>query len=108
MAIGHAQRERKATLLEGGIIIVIIAVVAVAVGAFEYRWITQPPPSSTLLDINTATVNELTTLPEIDESTATKIVTGRPYNRTGELVEKDIIPQTTYDKIRDQIVAKQR
>jgi len=105
------QKEREVTLFATAIIAILIAVVAAAIGGFEVWWINQPPPSSPsamLLDINTATVRELTTLSGIDQSIAEKIVTERPYNRTDNLVEKNIIPQATYDKIKDQIVAKQK
>jgi len=105
------QEERDVTLCAAPIIIILIAIVAAAVGGFEVWWIHQPPlssTSSTLLDINTATVNELTTLSVIDQSTAEKIVTERPYNRTDVLVEKNIITQATYDKIKDQVEAKQK
>ncbi|MDE3042908.1 MAG: helix-hairpin-helix domain-containing protein [Nitrospirota bacterium] len=105
------QKEREVTLYGFAIIAILIAVVAAAIGGFEVWWINQPSPSSpssTLLDINTATVRELTTLLGIDQSTAEKIVTERPYIRSDDLVEKNIIPQATYDKIKDQIVASQK
>jgi hypothetical protein len=105
------QKEREFTLFASAIIVILIAVLAAAFGGFEVWWINQPlpsSPSSTLLEINTATVKELTTLSGIDQSTAEKIVTERPYNRTDVLVWKNIIPQATYDKIKDQIVAKQK
>jgi DNA uptake protein ComE-like DNA-binding protein len=91
-------------------IIILIVLVTVAVTSVEVWWITQPPvdQSPSPLNINTATVSELTALSGIDPSTAEKIVSERPYNRKDDLVEKNIITQTTYDKIKDQIVAKQK
>ena len=68
-------------------------------------WHYQP---TFLLDINTATVSELTVLSGVDEPTAEKIIDGRPYTRKDELVQKKIIPQATFDKIKDQIVARQK
>ena len=59
------------------------------------------------LDINTAPVSELETLPGIGETYSKKIVENRPYKRKDELVKKKIVPQATYDKIKDHIIAKQ-
>ena len=60
-----------------------------------------------LMDINTAPAAELETLPGIGDAYSKKIVENRPYKRKDELVKKKIIPQATYDKIKDQIIAKQ-
>ena len=60
-----------------------------------------------LLDINTAPASELETLSGIGEAYSKKIVENRPYKRKDELVKKKIVPQATYDKIKDQIIAKQ-
>ncbi len=59
------------------------------------------------LDINTATKEELMKLPGIGEAYSTKIIEGRPYKSKDELVRKKIIPQATYDKIKNEIVAHQ-
>jgi competence protein ComEA len=68
-------------------------------------------PSSTAaadkLDINPATKDQLKALPGIGDAYSQKIVDGRPYRTKLDLIHKNIIPQSTYDKIKDQIIAQQ-
>jgi competence protein ComEA len=66
-----------------------------------------PAPAPAPVDINSASKADLSQLPGIGDVYSSKIIAGRPYKTKTDLVNRKIIPQATYDKIRSLIVATQ-
>jgi competence protein ComEA len=101
-----------------GLLTLLVSVSLVAVPAFAQGKSTdkKAEPSTTkgdtkskteLIDINSATKQQLMTLPGIGDAYAQKIIDNRPYHGKNDLVQKNIIPKATYDKISAEIIAKQ-
>ena len=63
--------------------------------------------AATTVDINSATLDELKALPGVGDAYAQKIVDGRPYKGRNELLDKKILPEAVYGKVRLLVKARQ-
>ncbi len=63
------------------------------------------PDEGRLVDLNRASLDQLKTLPGIDEPTARSIIAGRPYRTGDELVQKRILSEAAYETIKDRVTA---
>ena len=64
------------------------------------------PPATTLIDINSASRDDLMSLDGIGEVRADAIIRARPFRAKTELVERRLIPEALYDKIADKVMAR--
>jgi DNA uptake protein ComE-like DNA-binding protein len=69
---------------------------------------TKSQPAGELLDINSASAEDLDKLPGVGPARAKAIITHRPYFGKDDLVNKKIIPSNVYAQIKDKIIARQK
>lgn len=99
---------RKPNLLVLLITLIVAATaISVPLQAQAPKVTAAPAKPAELLDLNSATIDQLKGLAGIGDVYSKKIVDGRPYQRKDQLVSKGILPQATYDKIKDLVIAKQ-
>ncbi|HRO60121.1 MAG TPA: helix-hairpin-helix domain-containing protein [Burkholderiaceae bacterium] len=65
-------------------------------------------PASARIDVNSASADELQTLKGIGPARADAIIAGRPYAGKDDLIRRKIVPQSVYDEIKDEIIARQK
>jgi DNA uptake protein ComE-like DNA-binding protein len=75
-------------------------------GATSPSATTAPVNKTDMVDLNSATAAELKGLPGVSDADAAKIIQGRPYIDKNQLVAKKVVSETTYEKIKDHVVAK--
>jgi competence protein ComEA len=87
----------------------MLLALAVVFAAPSAPTVTLPAQAeAALLDINSASKDQLDALPGIGSARAEAIIKNRPYNGKDDLVQRKIIPQNVYNGIKDKIIARQK
>jgi DNA uptake protein ComE-like DNA-binding protein len=95
------------------ILLIALALLGLSLAAYPQKTAHAPAGkaaaenAASLVDLNSASIDQLKALPGIGDAYSKKIVDGRPYANKTQLVSHKIIPQATYNKIKDLVIAKQ-
>ena len=105
----------KQSRLRAGLLALALTSLTLGPAAADVKPAAKPTPTpqaaparAELLDINSATAEELAALSGIGEAYSAKIIKNRPYTGKDDLWRKKIIPKATYEKIKGEIIAKQK
>ena len=82
-----------------------VAPVAPAFAAQKAAKTAKAAPASSLVDLNTASKDQLKALPGVGDVYAAKIIAGRPYANKTQLKTRNIVPAATYSKIAGMVIA---
>ncbi len=85
--------------------LIALALLACAMPSFAQTR-AAPPPAASLIDLNSASRDDLMTLEGIGEVRADAIIRARPFKAKTELVERRLIPEALYEKIADKVMAR--
>ena len=105
MKLKITSRVISATII--ALVLATLATAQSAKPASSSKTTASSAPAGGLIDINSASKEQLATLPGIGDVYSQKIIDGRPYRVKTDLKTKKIIPAATYDKISSLIIAKQ-
>ena len=84
---------------------ILCAIVLLAVGAWKLGLVGKLFPSGPL-NVNTATVEQLAALPDVDKKIAADIVAKRPFAKVDDLLKVKGIGEKRLEKLRDKVVVE--